>query len=110
MNFRNSEPPANFKTARISALTDGTETNNLMGSDLVSEASAMLKEAETSFDSLAEMNGNMGEYNGNFDTEIQKNQVKISVLKVIPSLGVLLCFLPIYTSHNSSSCLTNVFL
>lgn len=75
MNFRNSEPPANFKTARISALTDGTETNNLMGSDLVSEASAFLKEANNSFDSLAEMNGNMDSYNGDFDDTIQKNQV-----------------------------------
>ena len=53
-NFRNSDPPASFKTARINSMKEATEANNQMGTDLVNEAEEFLAEAQTSFDGLAE--------------------------------------------------------
>lgn len=53
-NFRNSDPPASFKTARINSMKDATEANNRMGTDLVNEANVFLEEAQSSFQGLAD--------------------------------------------------------
>ena len=53
-NFRNSDPPASFKAARINSMKDATEANNKMGTDLVNEAETFLGEAQSSFDGLAD--------------------------------------------------------
>ena len=53
-NFRNSDPPASVKAARINSMKDATEANNKMGTDLVNEAEIFLQEAQTSFDGLSD--------------------------------------------------------
>jgi hypothetical protein len=59
LNFRNSEPPASFKTLRISSLIDSAESNNDMGSSLVNEADEFLKSSTGAYDKLNDQRDSM---------------------------------------------------
>lgn len=59
LNFRNSEPPAAFKTARINSMSTAAEASVQMASDLTAEATVFLSEAADAFDSLRDRSGDM---------------------------------------------------
>lgn len=74
LNFRNSDPPASFKSARIASLLETTENSNKVGLDLVTEADVILGAAKTAFEQLASKGSNMGEYIDEFNRQIENNQ------------------------------------
>ncbi|TRY60964.1 hypothetical protein TCAL_05712 [Tigriopus californicus] len=78
LNFRNSDPPASFKSARIASLLETTGNNNKMGSDLVTEADAILGDAKVAFEQLASKGSNMGEYIDEFNRQIDNNQESLN--------------------------------
>ena len=59
MNFRNSDPPAAYKTNRISGLLEASKANIEMGSNLVNEADELVQTAAENFERLRDMQDQM---------------------------------------------------
>ena len=74
MNFRNSNPPAAFKTSRIISMLDATEANNRLGSDLVNEADSNLQNATRSFAKVQDVKSKMEKYTEEFNKKQESDR------------------------------------
>ena len=70
LNFRNSDPPASFKTGRIATLDDNAKSSNDLGSSLVFEADKFLRSARDSYGRLTGERDNMQAKKEDFNRQI----------------------------------------
>ena len=70
LNFRNSDPPASFKSGRIATLDDNAKSSNDLGSSLVFEADKFLRSSRDSYGRLAGEGDNMQSKKDDFNRQI----------------------------------------
>ena len=77
MSFRNSDPPARYKTSRITTLIADTEANNKMGGQLVNEADELLIEAGNAYEMLQDLQGGLNDRNDEYNNRLESDATAI---------------------------------
>lgn len=71
MNFRNSDPPARYRTIQINAMIRQTEANNKMGGQLVNEADELLNEAADAYRLLEDVKDQLTGESEGFNAQLE---------------------------------------